>query len=140
MAITDRERDRFDALVEEALAELPEALHDLLAEVPLVVIDTPTDDILADLGMTAAEADELCGLHSGVPDTERSVEDGGVLPPQIHLFRVGIISEAGGWGPVDWDDRQADDRVYEQIVITLLHEIGHQFGLDEDDLERLGYA
>jgi len=140
MPVPDAERDRFDALVEEALGELPDALHALLAEVPLVVIDEPTDDMLRDMGLDADARDELCGLHTGVPDTERGIDDAMVLPGDIHLFRRGIIAHAGGWGRVDWDDRDGEDRVYEEILVTLLHEIGHQFGLDEDDLDRLGYA
>jgi predicted Zn-dependent protease with MMP-like domain len=50
------------------------------------------------------------------------------------LYRLGIIAAAGGW-----DQPDADDIVYEEIMITLLHEMGHQFGLDEEDLRRLGY-
>ncbi|USN98489.1 MAG: metallopeptidase family protein [Phycisphaeraceae bacterium] len=143
MPLADRERDRFDALLEEALGELPDALHDLLDEVPLIVVDEPDDNMLRDLGLDPrdpASRTELCGLHTGIPDTERGVDAPPELPGDIHLFRRGIIEQAGGWGRVDWDDRPGDDRVYEEIMITLLHEIGHQFGLDEDDLDRLGYA
>ena len=57
-----------------------------------------------------------------------------MVPPTIMLFRVGIVAEAGGW-----DQPDALERIREEIRITLLHEIGHQFGLDEDDLARLGY-
>lgn len=146
--LADAERDRFDALVEEALDELPPAIRDLLEEVPLIVIDEPTDTMLRDLGLDPADRDvraELCGLHTGVPNTEAGLEAPPTLPGMIHLFRRGTIAQAGGWGAVRndgfaEDDRPADDRVYEEIMITLLHEIGHQFGLDEDDLERLGYA
>jgi predicted Zn-dependent protease with MMP-like domain len=136
-------RDRFDGLVEEALDALPDALRDLLEEVPLIVLDEPTPEMLRDVGMDPADpasAEELCGLHTGIPDTERGVDPPLDLPGDIHLFRRGIIAQAGGWGRVEGDDRPADDRVYEEIMITLLHEIGHRFGLDEDDLERLGYG
>lgn len=144
----DEERDRFDALVEEAIDELPPAIRDLLEEVPLIVIDEPTDTMLRDLGIDPADRDarlELCGLHTGVPDTEPRLDAPPILPGMIHLFRRGVIAQAGGWGRVrddgfTEDDRPPDDRVYEEIMITVLHEIGHQFGLDEDDLERLGYA
>lgn len=141
--MTPRERDRFDALLEEGLETLPPALRDLLEEVPLVVLDEPTDDMLRDVGIDPADPDaraELCGLHTGIPDTERSLDAPPELPGDIHLFRRGIVAQAGGWGPVEGDDRTADDRIYEEIMITLLHEIGHQFGLDEDDLENLGYG
>lgn len=144
--ITDAERDRFDALVDEAVDALPPAIRDLLEEVPLIVIDEPTPTMLRDLGIDPADplaAGEICGLHSGVPDTEPALDAPPTLPGTIHLFRRGTIAQAGGWGErradgID-DDRPADDRVYEEIMVTILHEVGHQFGLDEDDLERLGF-
>ncbi|MEM0983177.1 MAG: metallopeptidase family protein [Planctomycetota bacterium] len=128
------ERDRFDELVAEAIDELPPALLQLLEEVPVVVLDVPDAEMCRSLGMDASESAELCGLHTGVAETERSVEQHAELPSQIHLFRVGILAQAGGWEQAD-----ADDRVYEEIMVTLLHEIGHQFGLDEDQLRDLGY-
>ena len=112
MTLPEAERDRFDALVEEALAELPEALHDLLEEVPLVVIDEPTDLMLAEMGLGHDAREELCGLHTGIPDTERGVDAPASLPNDIHLFRKGIIAHAGGWGTVDWDDRPGEDCIY----------------------------
>ena len=57
------------------------------------------------------------------------------MPSDIHLFRDGILDLVGGWDVPD-----ARQSLEEEIRITLLHEIGHQFGLDEDDLDRLGYA
>jgi predicted Zn-dependent protease with MMP-like domain len=78
--------------------------------------------------------EELCGLHTGVAITDQSVEDSGRLPTDIHLFRVGIVALAGGWG-----GRDAEERIGDEIRITLLHEIGHHFGLEEDDLADLGY-
>lgn len=125
------ERDRFDALVEAVLDALPAGVVGLLDEAPLIVLDGPTPAMLDDLDMRSGEADELCGLHTGVPATDRSIEADGELPSQIHLFRRGIVALAGGWA--------SPDRVAEQIRITLLHEIGHEFGLDEDDLADLGY-
>jgi predicted Zn-dependent protease with MMP-like domain len=66
-----------------------------------------------------------------VPLTERSVEDPPDLPG-IHIFRRGIIGLAADIGGADELERQ--------VRITLLHELGHHFGLDEDDLEDLGYG
>lgn len=128
------ERDRFDALVDEAIAALPPSVARLLQEMPVIVLDRPDPAMLADLGMSADQADELCGLHTGVAFTERSIEADGVLPTQVHLFREGILNAAGGWG-----GPQGEDGVFEQVQITLLHEIGHQMGLGEDDLADLGY-
>jgi predicted Zn-dependent protease with MMP-like domain len=134
--VSPEEQDRFDELVEDVIGSLPRRIRALLEEVPLVVIDEPTPDILRDLGIDPADTEainELCGLHSGTSLTERSVEHPD-LPDVIHLFRRGIVSLAGGWTAPN-----ADESVYEEIRITLLHEIGHHFGLDEDDLEELGY-
>lgn len=138
------ERDRFDAMVEEAIASLPEELHDLLAECPVVVEDAPSIEQCAQLieeWGTGDDPDEsperlqqdLCGLHDATPFTEETVEAPTRGTGHIMLFRVGILNEAGGWGA-------GEDAVFEEIGVTLLHEIGHQFGLEEDDLDRLGYA
>lgn len=134
--MNQQQRDRFDELLEEVLAALPESVLNLLDEVPLIVLDEPTPEILRDLGVPReqwmSEAATLCGLHSGHSILEQSVELSGELPVQIHLFRRGVVRAAGGW-----DD---EDAVAEEIRITVLHEIGHQFGLEEDDLDSLGYA
>lgn len=135
----------FDAMVEAEINALPPGVRALLDEVPVIVEDEPDDATLAAFGMTRDEADELCGLHTGVAFTERSVEASGELPSEIMLYRAGIVAEAGGWEPrsVASDDQRpagGPEAIREQIRITLLHEIGHQFGLDEDDLDRLGYA
>jgi predicted Zn-dependent protease with MMP-like domain len=135
--LTDHDRDRFDALVAEAVDELPADLRALLEEMPLVVLDRPDRVMLKDLGFDPNDeraARELCGLHTGIANTESSVEHHAVLPSQVHIFREGVLGLAGGW-----DGQAGEDGVYEQIMVTLLHEIGHQMGLDEDDLERLGY-
>lgn len=126
-----RERRHFDRLLERVLAALPPRLHALLDEAPLIVDDDADPELLEELGMDP-ERDGLCGLHSGVPLTERSVADDHGMET-IHLFREGIVDEAGGW-------EQGDDTIEHEIRITLLHEIGHHFGLEENDLEALGYA
>jgi predicted Zn-dependent protease with MMP-like domain len=131
--VNRRERERFDALLEEVLDAMPDAVHDLLEEAPLIVEDRPSLAMMLELGVEFA--DDLCGLHTGVALTEQSVEHSGVLPTQIHIFREGIVALAGGWRGAD-----ADDRVAEEIHVTILHEVGHHFGLEEDDLDRLGFA
>lgn len=110
----------------------------MLDESPIIVEDRPDDDMLRDLDMDPSNpesAESLCGLHTGLAITERSLEFDGVASSQIHLFRVGIVLEAGGWG-----GRRADAAIREQIRVTILHELGHEMGLDEDDLDELGYA
>lgn len=116
---------------------LPAHIAQLFDEVPVIVQDRPSPDQLRDLGIDPADEDEvlsLCGLHSGISNTDRSV-DATQMPSDIHLFREGILELVGGW-----DVPEARKLLEEEIRITLLHEIGHQFGLDEDDLDRLGYS
>lgn len=128
------ERRRFDRLVDDVIASLPRALQDLIQEVPVIVDDAPEATMLKGVENPGPDdAEEVMGLHSGTAFTERSVESSGEIPPDIRLFRDAILAQAGGW-------RGGDEPVREEIRITLLHEIGHQFGLDEDDLESLGYA
>ena len=132
--MTPAQRERFDAMVERVIGELAPPIRRLLERVSVVVLDRPTPDLLEGIDDPEARADpdSLCGLHSGHAITERSVDQSGELPSQIHLFRVGIVELAGGWGGTD-------DSIEEEIRITLLHELGHEMGLDEDDLYDLGY-
>lgn len=154
MSVNDTCRERFDQLVAEAIENLPDSLRDLIDEVPVIVLDEPTEEMLRDLGMKAEEAAELCGLHSGTPFTEPGLDradhaasSASPAIASIHLFRRGILHLAldnpghpSSASLPEWPDTDAaDDAVYSEIEVTLLHEIGHQFGLDEDDLERLGY-
>lgn len=139
-------RRRFDRLLEEVLAELPEWVHDLLAECPLVVDDAPTAGLLAQAARDdVAEPHWLCGLYSGIPLTERSVAHSGTLPETIHIFRVGIWESAADDAedrtqkPIDALADVPDQDLLRQIRVTVLHEIGHHFGLEETDLRRLGY-
>lgn len=138
------ERERFDALLELVLGALPERLHALLAESPLIVEDYPSRELLEELEMDPeTERSSLCGLHSGTPLTERSFQHSADMPETIHLFREGIIAQAGGWE--SWEDEEGtwwggEDQVREEIRITLLHEIGHHFGLEEEELDELGYG
>lgn len=127
-------REEFDAHLEAILGDLPDHLIHLLEEVPLIVEDEPSDILLRDLSMDRRTS-ELCGLHWGVALTHRSVEHSGVLPDRIMLFRGPIMRLARYEGRAGFSDR-----LHQQIRITLLHEIGHHFGLDEDDLAELGYA
>lgn len=131
--------DRFDSLVEAVIEMLPASVRAVLDRIPVVVMDRPTPDMLRDLEIGPEDpnaADEICGLHTGVPETDRGIElAGSEMLSQIHLFRVGIVSLAGGW-----DAENADEKIREEIRVTLLHELGHEFGLDEDDLDDLGYG
>jgi len=131
--------ERFDELLESVIAELPDRVASVLDEIPVIAMDRPSLEMLRSLGIQENGDDtDLLGLHSGTAITDRSVEHSGELPDQIHIFREGLIASVGG---VDRLGRDPDARrdLRDQIRITLLHEIGHHMGLDEDDLEELGY-
>jgi len=126
-------RDRFDALLEDVLADLPQELKTLLEEVPLVVEDAPGKADMSRLKVKRSEY--LCGLYTGIPLTRRSVEHSGVLPDVVKIFRLGILCAAAGRA-----GRASDAALRRQIRLTVLHEIGHHFGLGEQDLRRYGYG
>ena len=139
--IRREDRDRFDRLLEKVIEGLPPSIRSMLEEAPVYVEDAPPESVMKEFGVE--DPADLCGLHSGVPLTERSVNDPGGHLETISLYRLGIIEAAGGWRR--WTDDAGQvwggvDRVREEIRVTLLHEIGHHFGLSEDDLDQLGYA
>ena len=153
--MTDADRERFDALMEDAIESLPPRVRALIDEVPIVVQDRPSPHMIKELineGTLLPEdessaAAELCGLHTGVAITDRSIDDPGGWgsvghetfgQEQIHIFREGIVNLATD--DAGWSAEHAEDDIYEEIRITILHEIGHHFGLDEDDLEELGFG
>ena len=156
--MTPAAQEHFDQLLQDAIDALPGRVHELLEEVSVVVLDRPTPEMVRQLqreGTLEPDADgmDLCGLHTGTAITERSIDaEGGRLPDQVHLFREGIVGLALSTEEEDGDVREweaaaaagrsgdLDEEVYEEIRITLLHEIGHHFGLEEEDLDDLGYA
>jgi predicted Zn-dependent protease with MMP-like domain len=120
-------KQRFAELVEEALRELPEPFAGHLEEVSVEIKDRPTDKQLKDQGLKDDEL--LLGLYVGHPMTERSVEFSGMLPDAIYIFQedVELVS-------------RNEKELVEQVRTTVLHEIGHHFGMDEGDLDDLGYG
>ena len=115
------------------LAELPPAIHTLIEQVPLHVEDYPSAEMMARLGVRRRE--QLCGLYTGVPLTERSIELSGVLPDVVTIYREGILAAARSA-----DGRIRPGRLRREIRTTILHELAHYHGLDEDELAELGYG
>lgn len=139
--ISTRDRQVFDGILEEVIGGLPGQLHALLEEVPLIVEDEPGAALLMDV-MGEAGAGDLCGLHWGTALTDRSVEMAAQVPDRMMLFR-GPIMRLSGYHGGGIDAKRGGRGLAElrrQVRITLLHEMGHHFGLDEDDLAALGYA
>lgn len=117
--------------LEEVLSGLPDYVQKQLEEVPVIVEDEPSARIRSEMEAgDLAQESSLCGLHSGVPLTERSYS---YLPPNspvILIFRGPILRLAG----------KSKKSLKKQIRITLLHEIGHHFGFSEEELEEIGYG
>lgn len=118
---------RFAELVERALAEVPDEFADVLEEVPVDVRDQPTVDQLRRAGVKRNGL--LLGLYQGRPRTERSVMDSGTMPDVIFIFQQPIEEIC-----------QNEEQLIQQVRTTVLHEIGHHFGMTEEDLRRLGYG
>lgn len=118
---------KFDALVEQAITQLPPQFAEALSEIPVQVVDRPTPQQLQSLGLRDDQL--LLGLYVGIPLPERSVQLSGNLPDVIYLFREDLENAC---------DSEAD--LVEQVRITVFHELGHYFGMDEDDLDAAGYA
>ena len=131
--MSPQERKHFDRLLEQVLADLPEQVTSLMDEVPVIVEDHPSRTLMRELGIE--HRDELCGLFRGVAVTEPELEHGRAHSDQVLLFREGIFAEAA-----DERGRITDDQLRRQIRITILHEYGHHFGLDEELLRELGYG
>ncbi len=128
------EAARFEELVEEALADLPPDWAQRMENLDVVVEAWPSTDILHDLGL--GEEDTLLGYYHGVPQTERTTQYGAVLPDRIEIYREPILDEADATCPEDGD---FEATVRQVIRTTVLHEIGHHFGLTDEDLRRLNY-
>jgi predicted Zn-dependent protease with MMP-like domain len=124
MTPVNRETVDFYELVERALEGLPPELAELLDNVAIVVDEWP----YLSPPLVAEEKDTLYGLYEGVPLTERGAGYYGILPDKITIFR----------GPLERDF--CLDALEEQIRITVVHEVAHHFGFDEDRLEELGWA
>jgi predicted Zn-dependent protease with MMP-like domain len=119
-------REDFESLVDEALSSLPEEVQRWLDNVAIVVADRPSPDQQARTGLGPGSL--LFGLYEGVPKTRRGVTYGEVVPDKILIFQR----------PIEMVCR-TPAQVRSQVRRTVLHEIGHHLGLDEDELEDSGY-
>ena len=125
-------RQYFDEQTDWVLERVPRRVHDLLDEVTMYVEDHPPRRVMQQLGVR--RRDHLCGLYTGIPLTERHVEISGVLSDAIYIYREGILSMA-----TDRRGNIDEDELRRQIRTTILHELGHHHGIDEDELQELGY-
>lgn len=116
----------FRALADAAFAELPAAFRARCGDVVLIIEDFADDATLRDMGI--ADPFDLTGLYSGVPLTEKSASDVEARPDEVRLYRRPILDE--------WAER-GDETLGDLIAHVLVHEIGHHFGLTDDDIEAL---
>ena len=108
---------RFDELVSDALDLIPPQLAAVMDNVVVLVADRHPDD------------DDLLGLYEGVALTERDSHYAGSLPDTITIYRDALL-----------DLCDCDEQVVEEVKITVMHEIAHHFGIDDDRLHELGWA
>jgi predicted Zn-dependent protease with MMP-like domain len=108
----------FDEHVERAIDSLPPELRKAMSNVEIVVEEENAED------------PDLFGLYLGIPLTERDTGYAGVLPDKIAIYRLPLVEEFG-------DDPEV---LEDEIRITVLHEIAHHFGIDEDRLTELGWS
>lgn len=116
-------RETFDRLVEAAIASLPQQFARWLDEVPIIVEDRPTAADLKGLPDPDEDEGDPVGLYIGRAGTL------GELPPRVMLYREPLMEVC-----------DTQEQLAEEIRRTLLHELGHHVGLDEDDLDRLGFG
>jgi predicted Zn-dependent protease with MMP-like domain len=119
-------RHRFEKLVQRALEKIPQPFQQAMQNVAIVIEDWPDPEVAEEL---TGDPDELLyGLFSGTPLPERRLDDSGELPAMITLYQR----------PLEEDFPDLDELV-EEIEITLVHEIAHFMGFDEDTLREYGY-
>ncbi|WP_198170792.1 MULTISPECIES: metallopeptidase family protein [Actinoplanes] len=114
----DMDRERFEELVGEALDEVPVELLSLMNNVVFLVEDTPADG-----------SDDLLGLYEGTALTDRGWDYAGTLPDRITIYRLPTLRTC---------ESEAD--VIDEVAITVVHEIAHHFGIDDQRLHELGWA
>lgn len=124
MRISDEE---FEQVVEDAMTSIPEGFHRYLQQVLVEIEDMPDEDTCEDLGLRDPRG--LLGLYRGTPLTERHVEDHGRLPDRITIYQRNLERMC-----------RTRQQMVDQIRRTVLHEVGHHFGLDERQLRELGFG
>ena len=118
------ERFEFEGLLRQALSQIPKRYLGRLENVEIIVEDWPTQDQLA--GHNLDDGETLLGLYEGVPLTERA-DYMAILPDRITIFQRSIESVC-----------HSSDEIVEEVRATLIHEIAHHFGIDDDRLHEMG--
>ena len=114
--VLDVPTDRFEELVGQALDRIPE---ELAAKIDNVVIRVAED----------SRGRNLLGLYEGIPLTRREQYGAMAMPDRITIYRLPILARC-----------RSEEEVVEQVTITVVHEIAHHFGIDDDRLHELGWG
>lgn len=130
--MNERNRDYFDRQAKWVFDHLPRQIKRLLEEIPVDIEDYPSRKIMRQMGLEYI--DDLCGLYTGYTREQR-YHANGVIPYRIKLYREGIVSAV-----IENAGKMDRDELRRQIKCTLLHEIGHYYGMSEEQLEELGYG
>jgi len=117
-------RAAFEQHVAEALATIPRQFRDAMHNIAIVVEDEPPEELLDE--MEIEPPDTLFGLYQGIPLTERTSSYGNTLPDRVLIFQ----------GPHERETADEEDLIV-CIGETLIHEIGHYFGLSEEEIEEI---
>ena len=117
-------RRQFEAVVERALRKLPRAFKGRLANIAVVVEDWADEETLEEMGIEPP--DTLYGLYRGVDLTQRDSTYGNVLPDTVTIYQ----------GPIE-EDCESEEEMADVIRDTVVHEIGHYFGLDDETMHRI---
>ena len=120
--------NEMEAIARRALLSLPEPFAGHLRDVVLLIEEFADDETLDSMGIE--DPFDLTGIYEGIPLTDRSVDQSGTLPDKIRLFRRPILDEwAGG-----------EDTLEHLVAHVLVHEVGHHFGLSDEDMHALEEA
>ena len=117
-------RKQFEELVQHALRKLPRKFKEKIANVVVLVEDWPDDETLEEMGIEPP--DTLYGLYRGVDLTQRDSGYGNVLPDTVTIYQ----------GPIE-EDCDDEEEMAKLVRETVVHEIGHYFGLDDDTMHRI---
>jgi predicted Zn-dependent protease with MMP-like domain len=121
------DRERFEALVAEALEDIPEPFHAHLETVSVVIEDEPSAELLREMGLNP-HRDTVFGLYEGTPLAERALDETLVLPDRITIFFRPLVRSF-----------RTPAAIRREVRKTVIHELGHYFGLEDDDIEAEGY-
>lgn len=117
--------EEFEAVVDEALDEIPQELAEKIENVDIFIEDYPSPQVQADMGVGPRG---LLGFYHGVPQSHRGPYYANTLPDRIYLYKKNIESIS-----------PTRERMKEEIQRTILHELGHYFGIDDRRLRELGF-